>query len=142
MYAAFYKHEIQQLIDHISYYNSIWWFYESTWNFILHLLRCWIFFCYYKFEHYCWRSISLIYMLLTCKWRIAFMATKNLFIGTTISTCSKKKWYPNVLNAPKMSKKLKSKLLFDTYFTNKWKFPSDGWYLWYLRFKTSYWHVK
>ena len=41
-------------------------------------------FCYYKFKHYCWRSISLVYMLLTCKWRIAFMATKKLFIGTTI----------------------------------------------------------
>ena len=45
--------------------------------------------------------------------------TKNLFIGTTILTCTKKKWYPNELNAPKMCKKLKLKFLFDTYFTNK-----------------------
>ena len=47
------------------------------------------------------------------------MATKKLFIGTTFPTCTKKKRYPNVLNAPKMCKKLKSKLIFDTYFTNK-----------------------
>ena len=48
--------------------------------FYFHLLRCWNCFCYHKFKHYCWRSISLVYMLLTCKWRIAFMATKKYLL--------------------------------------------------------------